>query len=54
MQKRQKPVNKSDLPDDVIQSLAEILYPLMVKYYEAQELKSEEADLAGDEIPPEQ
>lgn len=54
MQKRQKPVNKSDLPDDVIQSLAEILYPLMVKYYEAQEFELEEADLAGDELPPEQ
>ncbi|MBQ8995870.1 MAG: hypothetical protein IJ091_08635 [Oscillospiraceae bacterium] len=33
MQKK-KPVNESCFPDDVIQTLAEVLYPLIVRYYE--------------------
>ncbi|MBQ6148971.1 MAG: hypothetical protein IJI83_05440 [Oscillospiraceae bacterium] len=56
MQKK-KPVNESCLPDDVIQTLAEMLYPLIVRYYESDpsfsqvqsELESEQ-DSAGSEI----
>ena len=53
MQKK-KPVNESCFPDDVIQTLVEMLYPLIVRYYESDpsfsqvkdELESEQ-DSAG-------
>ena len=37
MSKRKKPVNHSDLPDHVVESIARLIYPDILAYYESEE-----------------
>ena len=44
MPRRKKPVNHSDLPDHVIESIARLIYPDIVAYYESEEGQREFAE----------
>ena len=44
MPRRKKPVNHSDLPDHVVESIARLIYPDIVAYYESEEGQREFAE----------
>jgi len=44
MPRKKKPVNHSDLPDHVVESIARLIYPDIVAYYESEEGQREFAE----------
>ena len=44
MARKRKLVNHSDLPDDVVESLARLVYPDILAYYESEEGQKEFAE----------